>query len=81
MTRTSSPVSTISPWRNCDLPEPQASSNGWIRAAHARFLKYNKKTVTVVTDEGVRWNVSPGLLRRAEPKDITPEAGNVVQIK
>nr|WP_296749542.1 hypothetical protein [Thioalkalivibrio sp.] len=45
------------------------------------LVKYNKKTVTVVTDEGVRWNVSPGLLRRAEPKDITPEAGNVVQIK
>lgn len=45
------------------------------------LVKYNKKTVTVVTDEGVRWNVSPGLLRRAEPRDITPQAGNVVQIK
>ncbi len=45
------------------------------------LVKYNKKTVTVVTDEGVRWNVSPGLLRRAEPKDITPQPGNVVQIK
>jgi hypothetical protein len=45
------------------------------------LVKYNKKTVTVVTDEGVRWNVAPGLLRHAEPKDITPQAGNVVQIK
>jgi hypothetical protein len=45
------------------------------------LVRYNKKTVTVVTDEGVRWNVSPGLLRQAEPKDITPQAGNVVKIK
>lgn len=45
------------------------------------LIKYNKKTVTVVTDEGQRWNVSPGLLRQAEPKDITPKAGNVVKLK
>lgn len=29
------------------------------------LVKYNKKTVTVVTDEGVRWNVSP---RSAPPR-------------
>jgi len=45
------------------------------------LVKYNKKTVSVVTDEGVQWNVSPGLLRPAEPRDITREAGNVVKIK
>ncbi|AHE97657.1 hypothetical protein [Thioalkalivibrio paradoxus] len=45
------------------------------------LVKYNKKTVSVVTDEGVQWNVSPGLLRHAEPKDITPGAGNVVKLK
>ena len=45
------------------------------------LIKYNKKTVTVVTDEGQRWNVSPGWLRQAEPKDITPKAGNVVTLK
>ncbi|MFO8003746.1 hypothetical protein [Thioalkalivibrio sp.] len=45
------------------------------------LVKYNKKTVSVVTDEGVQWNVSPGLLRPAEPKDITPHTGNVVKIK
>ena len=27
------------------------------------LTRYNKKTVTVVTDGGERWNVSPGLLR------------------
>lgn len=28
--------------------------------------RYNKKTVTVITDEGHRWNVSPRLLRLAD---------------
>lgn len=28
--------------------------------------RYNRKTVTVVTDDGQRWNVSPRLVRRAE---------------
>jgi len=30
------------------------------------LVKYNKKTVTVVTDQGERWNVSPTLLTKAE---------------
>lgn len=30
------------------------------------LTRYNRKTVTVVTDDGQRWNVSPGLLRKAE---------------
>ena len=29
------------------------------------LTKYNRKTVTVITDAGERWNVAPGLLRRA----------------
>ena len=28
------------------------------------LTRYNKKTVTVITDAGERWNVAPGLLRR-----------------
>ena len=27
--------------------------------------RYNKKTVTVITDDGHRWNVSPGFLDKA----------------
>jgi len=27
-----------------------------------RLVKYNRKTVTVVTDDGQRWNISPHLL-------------------
>jgi hypothetical protein len=30
------------------------------------LTRYNKKTVTVITDAGQRWNVTPTLLRRAE---------------
>ncbi len=36
------------------------------------LTNYNKKTVTVIADDGRRWNVAPGFLRAAEPKDITP---------
>jgi hypothetical protein len=45
------------------------------------LVKYNKKTVTIVTDDGQRWNVSPSFIRRVEPKNITPRDNNVVQIK
>jgi len=37
------------------------------------LVKYNRKTVSILTDEGQRWNVSPGLLRRAE-KPISPSS-------
>jgi hypothetical protein len=30
------------------------------------LTRYNKKTVTVITDGGEHWNVSPGALRKAE---------------
>jgi len=30
------------------------------------LTRYNKKTVTVITDDGGHWNVSPGLLRKVE---------------
>ena len=30
------------------------------------ITRYNKKTVTVITDNGQHWNVSPVLLRKAE---------------
>ena len=35
------------------------------------LTRYNKKSVTVVTDDGHRWNVSPSFLRRAESSDET----------
>jgi hypothetical protein len=30
------------------------------------LTRYNRKTVTVITDSGQRWNVAPTLLRRAD---------------
>ncbi len=43
--------------------------------------RYNKKTVTVITDSGQHWNVAPGLLARVEsssPADAAPNDGTVV---
>ena len=45
------------------------------------LTRYNKKTVTVITDTGQRWNVSPALLGRIEPSKGTNTAGsNVVPL-
>jgi hypothetical protein len=30
------------------------------------LMKYNKKTVSILTDEGQRWNVAPGFLKSAK---------------
>ena len=46
---------------------------GWGNTARLCALPlpyYNKKTVTVITDEGQRWNVSPSFLRKAEPNEV-----------
>jgi hypothetical protein len=39
------------------------------------LTRYNRKTVTVITSSGERWNVAPALLRRA---DAARDAGVVV---
>ncbi len=43
------------------------------------LTRYNKKTVTVVTDPRQHWNVSPSLLTKAEsapaPKAATDDSG------
>lgn len=44
------------------------------------LTKYNKKTVTIITDNGEHWNVAPGLLTLAKetkalenkPSNVTP---------
>jgi hypothetical protein len=44
------------------------------------LTRYNRKTVTVITDHGQRWNVSPAALRKV--KDVGPALGgsNVVEL-
>ncbi len=45
------------------------------------LVKYNKKTVTVLTEEGQKWNVSPHLLEKAkESKRKVKKSGNVIEI-
>lgn len=39
------------------------------------LVKYNQKSVTIVTDTGQRWNVSPGLLSKIKP---VSDSGHVV---
>ena len=45
------------------------------------LTRYNKKTVTVITDKGEHWNVSPGLLKLAkDAKGSDDKQSNVIQM-
>jgi hypothetical protein len=45
------------------------------------LTRYNKKTVTVITDSGQRWNVAPALLRRPdEARHADAAAPNVIPL-
>ena len=44
--------------------------------------RYNRKTVTVITDSGQRWNVAPRVLRRADSREPrNADNAKVVQLK
>lgn len=44
--------------------------------------RYNRKSVTVITDSGQHWNVAPGLLRKAESHARSEsESSKVVPLK
>ena len=46
------------------------------------LTRYNKKTVTVITEGGERWNVAPGLLHRiVEANGASEQNPNVVPIR
>ena len=46
------------------------------------LTRYNRKTVTVIADDGRQWNVSPGLLRRAGfPRNAATDLPNVTRLK
>ena len=42
------------------------------------LTRYNKKTVTVITDTGQKWNVSPTFLSRVKSSKGTNTAGSIV---
>jgi hypothetical protein len=47
------------------------------------LVRYNRKSVTVVTDDGRRWNVSPSLLSKMAPPDMaeSPARPGVIRLK
>src|ERR1700732_4261109 len=45
------------------------------------LVMYNSKSVTVVTNSGQRWTVSPGFLRRTTSDSPTRETTNVFEIE
>ena len=45
------------------------------------LIKYNKKTVTVLTESGQKWNVSPYLLRRVRDVQHNDVEGNVIDFQ
>jgi hypothetical protein len=45
------------------------------------LTRYNKKTVTVITEGGEHWNVAPGLLRRVDSTQSSDNpSANVIQL-
>ena len=44
------------------------------------ITKYNQKTVSVLTETGERWNVSPSLLRRADTKAKANGINNIIKL-
>jgi hypothetical protein len=45
------------------------------------LVRYNKKSVTVMTDDGHRWNVAPCFLRRIVRSSPANHPDNVVSMK
>lgn len=46
------------------------------------LTRYNRRTVTVITDSGQRWNVTPALLRRADGSVDAQDSGpKVVRLR
>ena len=58
----------------------QADGRGTVEGM---LTRYNRKSVTVITDDGHHWNVAPGLLTRAAaPAAAKPQARpNLVRLK
>jgi hypothetical protein len=50
------------------------------RPLEGMLTRYNKKTVTVITDDGGQWNVSPNYLRKAPAKDAGAKRSDVILI-
>jgi hypothetical protein len=57
----------------------QADGRGTVEGM---LTRYNRKSVTVITDDGHHWNVSPALLSKAAASPAKPQVHpNVVRLK
>jgi hypothetical protein len=45
------------------------------------LTRYNRKTVTAITDDGQRWNVSPALISKVERTPAGVTEGNVIELR
>ncbi len=45
------------------------------------LTRYNRKTVSVITDDGQRWNVAPGLIRKVASGVKGGTGSNVIALK
>jgi hypothetical protein len=48
------------------------------------LTKYNRKSVTIITDDGQKWNVAPVFVKKYEPATSTAQptpGSNVVRLK
>lgn len=45
------------------------------------LTRYNRKTVTVITDDGQRWNVSPAFIRKVAKGAKNVDGGNVIELR
>ena len=60
-------------------PGEQVSFEPAGRGRHlGTLVKYNKKTVTVITESGQRWNISPHLLSKV--KNVKPKSNESSKI-
>jgi ribosomal protein L21E len=54
-------------------PDPWETVEGML-------TRYNKKTVTVIDDNGRQWNVSPGLLKKLESFILDPTVQKAIPL-
>ncbi len=45
------------------------------------LTRYNRKTVTVITDDGQRWNVAPAFIRKVAKDAKTGAGQNVIELR
>jgi hypothetical protein len=52
-----------------------------LREVEGVLVRYNRKSVTVVSDSGERWTVSPGFLQRSASSNSADGARSVIETR